>query len=208
MNIVTLSGTVSASSTLPTFNDVFPSLIEPSEITLYDSFLGGAGDLDQKLLEQSDNGQKWQALGTLGKNWRVADGGYAYSNYTGKTFITTNHKTTGRIYAAIEHSGDSYAGVVCRFANQDSHFMITLSSIGGVRIDKRVAGVTTSQTFAMTFNAGQVYHLGVTYTEREIKVYVDNNLTLTASDTALSVNTGVGLVSANTLNKVWEFAAS
>ena len=208
MNIVTLSGTVDSTSTLPTFNSVFPSLIEPSKIMLHDTFSGGAGDLDQKLLEQSDNGQKWQALGISGKNWKVAGGGYAYSATTSRILITTTHKTSSHIYAAIEHSGSSYTGVVCRFADQNNYFMITLSSIGGVRIDKMVGGVTTSQTSAMTFVAGQVYHLGVLCTESEITVYVDNNLILTASDTALSANTGIGLVTSSSSHKVWEFTAS
>lgn len=211
MKIITQSGTVSTTSKLPTFNNVFPALIEPSKVVLHDLFETGVGSvLNNRSL---DKGGVWTVLGGGNIPLTVKESGYISMNSTGIARAYTEHKTSGRVYAAIEFgSGMSTVGLFFRWAGQSDTFELTLSyTQKNVVLKKMVSGVTTALTGQavnqVDLESGTTYHVGVEYTETGFKVYIDDTLIYDIEDSSLSNNTGVGLYIAGESNKVWEFAA-
>lgn len=209
MQIVTLSGTVAPASTLPTFTAVFPSLVEPSKIILQDQFLAGAGAMGGRTLEKYDTVKTWTALGATGALWSVNAGGFAATTAAATSRITVAHKNVGKLYAAVEYGGSSFAGLLLRFADASNLWQITMSAAsGGLRVEKIVAGVNTVvRTVGMTLTTGRIYHLGITYDASGMSIYVDQVEAAVITDADLSANTSVGLVTGATTNKIWEFVA-
>lgn len=208
MNIITLSGTVAATSALPTFASIFPSLVEPSKIMLQDQFLTNAGPLVGRAIEKSDTQRVWALLNTSSNFWQV-EGGYASTNAVGTSRVIVTHKNSGKLYAAVEYGGSSFAGLVLRAVDPSNYWQITLAAANaGLRIEKTVAGVNTVvKSVGLPLTNGKIYHLGITYDTTGMTVAVDNVVLATITDADLSANTAVGLSSGTTTHKIWEFVA-
>lgn len=210
MNIITKPTTVANSSSLPTFDAVFPSLIEPSKIVLQDKFESNVGNLDGRSLEKVNNAQKWLALGSGGKTWKVSGDGYAYTGSPATpAVIITQHMTVGHVYAAMEFGGgNTYFGIVVRYFDPNNYVRALLTYAGGLVLEAYVDGVkTTIGSAAVTMTAGKIYHLGVKYTTTGVQVAVDNVVKINTESNESATNTGVGLLSSSSTHKVWEFVA-
>lgn len=204
MQIITVGKGISDSTTLPKFEDYYKSLIDPSLVTLSDDFTTNtSGKLSARLI----SGQAWVPIGTSGDYWTVYNGYIASStSVNARTLI--DHGVSGKFYAAIEYQS-GFVGLLVRAVDASNLFQITLASASkGLRVEKFVGGTNTLlQAVGITLTAGKIYQFAVEYDATTIKVYVDNVLLSTISDTALAANTKIGIVTSVTANKIHELVA-
>lgn len=206
MQITTIAKDISTTSTLPTFESYFKSLIDPALITLSDAF--DANVANHALSTHQTANKTWETLGTSGGYWTVYQPGYIATTTDAASRVLLSHATSGKVYAAIEWQA-GYVGLLIRAADASNYVQITLASASsGVRVEKVVAGVNTLlSTKALTLTAGKIYHFAVEYDANNIYVYVDNQLITSVADTSLNTNTKIGVVTSVTANKIYEIVA-
>lgn len=203
MQITTIAKDISTSSTLPTFESYFKSLIDPNLITISDQFDTNAGALNGRVTSN----KTWAVLGTAGGYWQV------YSGYAATTTATTSrallpHATSGKVYVAVEYQS-GFIGLLIRATDASNLVQITLASASnGLRVEKIVGSVNTVLLQkSLTLTAGKIYHLAAEYDATTIKVYVDNEQLANISETDLANNSNIGIVTSVTANKIYEIVA-
>lgn len=202
MDIITLSGTVSASSTLPTFYDVFPDLVSPKDIIAQDKFSDGyVGGLEGTTLS---NGLVWTRLNSNAVYLKVAAGGYVYADTeTTTSGMKVTDANIKRCYTSIEWGGSGFAGILFRMQDTTNHYQITIGEAGdGLRVEKKGTNPQI-YTAALGLVVGKRYDIGVNDTGSQLLIYVNGILELTIDD-AVSVGSSVGLSARGAANKIYE----
>lgn len=208
MQITKLAGTLQSSTSLPKFEDIFKSLIDPNKIILHDEFLSNAGPLNGRALEKSPIYQNWQVYGSI--VWSVDATGFVKTQTSTATNVALQHARSGKIYATVEIGVlSSYVGLIFRAVDVSNLFRVVINpTLGGLVVLKVVAGVTVQlQQVPIQTNIGDIIHLAVEYDEAGFKVIVNNEEKSSIVNSDLSTNIGVGLTAGSVEHKVWEFAA-
>lgn len=202
MLITQLAGTVSEDSTLPKWEDIFKSQVDPNKRTTQDTFDTNLGVLNGRVT----SGKTWAALGAGGSYWTVYDGYAAQNTTSSSSRILLPHATSGKVCQIIEWN-TGYIGLLIRAADSNNFHQIVLNTTG-LFYTKVVAGVsTTLASKALPMVAGSVHSIGVEWDALNIKVFIDDVLEAEITDSDLSANTNIGFATSSPLNKVLELAA-
>lgn len=201
MIVTQQAGTVEADSTLPKWEDVFKSQVDPNKKTVYDDFKSNLGAMARRVT----NGKTWVALGSSGQLWNVYDGYAAQSTANSSCRILLPHATAGK-YTGIVQWNTGYVGLLIRAADTSNYHQIVLNNTG-LFYTRVVAGTgVTLATKGITMIPGKHYAIGVEWSETNIKVYIDDDLAADVNNTDLASNINIGLVVSDPSNKVTEIA--
>lgn len=202
MLITQQAGTVAIESTLPTWESIFKSQVDPNKKTIADDFKTNLGSLGGRIT----SGKTWTALGAGGALWTVYNGYAAQSSVSSASRVLLPHAKSGK-YCGILEWNEGYIGLLIRASDASNLHQIVLNSTG-LFYTKIVAGVsTTLASKGVTMTPGKTYALGVEWTETNVKVYIDDVLAADINDTDLANNTNIGLATSSPLNKVFELVA-
>lgn len=202
MLVTQQAGTVPAGTTLPLWEDVFKSQVDPNKKTIYDDFKSNLGAMGGR----TTSGKTWTALGAGGALWTVYNGYAAQSSASSSSRVLLPHATSGK-YCGIFEWQAGYIALLIRSADTNNYHQIALNNTG-LYYTKYVAGVTTIlATKVLTMTAGKTYAVGVEWTETNIKIYIDDVLAADVNDTDLAANINIGLATSSPLNKVFELVA-
>lgn len=204
MKVVLLSGTVPNDTVLPKFSDVFPTLIEPQKVRVYDSF-NRAGLLGGSTTDVG--GKLWGSVGTNPATVADVDGGYAESAST--TVTIDSGLSDCEIYLKLRLSGTaSTVGSRFRFASGANTWECVIwRASNAITLTKIVGGVSTQvATYPITIISNKVYELRITMLGPAITVACDGVVLGSVSDSAHSGNTHHGLYASATGYRWLEFA--
>ena len=202
MIVTQQAGTVSSDSTIPYWEDIFKSQVDPNKKTIFDDFKTNLGPLSGRIT----NGKTWAAIGSAGQLWNVYDGYAAQSTANSSCRILLPHATAGK-YTGIVQWNTGYVGLLIRASDASNYHQIVLNSTG-LFYTRVVAGTgTTLATKGITMTPGKYYSIGVEWSETNIKVYIDDVLSADVNNTDLASNINIGLVVSDPSNKVAEIAA-
>lgn len=195
---------------MPTFNELYPDLIDPQKLRVYDGFgTHPNGALRLRPLPIANAGQAW-TLGNTATYFQVQDG-EVHSTTTG--YIAAPCAADGKAYAAIRWGiASSFAGLMVRFVDvNDYGARVSLSAVSGgqVRIEKREGGETPPllQAVNTPLVVGNVYLLSVEFSGSDYTVRLNGTVVATITNPAHDDKTGVGLSAGNAAHKFLEFAA-
>ena len=201
MLITQQAGTVAIESTLPTWESIFKSQVDPNKKTIFDEFKTNLGPLNGRVT----NGKTWSTLGATGAYLTVYDG-YAAQNTAGNSRALLPHAKSGKVCQLAEWN-EGYIGLLIRAADATNYHQIVLNSTG-LLYTKVVAGVsTTLASKGITMTAGKTYAIGVEWTETNIKIYIDDVLAADVNDTDLAASINIGVVVSGVTNKIFEITA-
>lgn len=202
MIVTQLAGTVEANSTLPKWEDVFKSQVDPNKRTTHDTFDTNLGALDGRVT----SGKTWTRFGTGGGYWTVYSGYAAQNTASSSSRIILPHATSGKYCGIIEWQ-DGYIGLLIRTSDSNNFHQIVLNPTG-LLYTKVVAGASTAlASKALPMVAGSVHSIGIEWNETNIKIWINDELAADVNDTELASNINIGLATSNPLNKVFEIAA-
>ena len=202
MLITQQAGTVSTDSTIPTWESIFKSQVDPNKKTIFDDFKSNLGAMGGRVT----SGKTWTALGSGGALWTVYNGYAAQSTANSSCRILLPHATAGK-YTGIVQWNTGYVGLLIRASDANNYHQIVLNSTG-LFYTRVVAGTgTTLATKGITMTPGKHYSIGVEWDETNIKVYIDDVLSANVNNTDLASNINIGLVVSDPSNKVTEIAA-
>lgn len=195
---------------MPTFNELYPDLIDPQKLRVYDGFgTHPNGALRLRPLPVANAGQGW-TLGSTATYFQVQDG-EAHSTTTG--YIGTPVSADGKVYAAIRWGiSSSFAGLLVRFVDvNDYGARVSLSAVSGgqVRVEKREGGETPPvlSITPLPLVVGNTYLLSVEFSGASYIVRVNGSVVVSFENAAHMDKTGVGMSSGNTAHKYLEFSA-
>lgn len=199
MQVVILGGKVGSDTTLPLFEDKFPSYVDPNKKIIYDDFKSNLGAMSGRIT----SGKSWNALGSGGALWTAYDGYAAQSSASSASRILLAHLNIGKVCADLEWQS-GYIGLLVRAIDASNYHQISINS-SGLYYTKVIAGVSTIlATKNLAIAAGQKIKLGVEYTASRIKVYVDHTLAADVLDSDLVNASNIGLATSSPLNKILE----
>lgn len=202
MLITQQAGIVPVETTLPLWEDIFKSQVDPNKKTIFDDFKTNLGPLNGRVT----NGKTWTALGSSGQLWNVYDGYAAQSTANSSCRILLPYATAGK-YTGIAQWNTGYVGLLIRAADASNYHQIVLNSTG-LFYTRVVAGAgVTLASKGITMVPGKHYAIGVEWSETNIKVYIDDDLAADVNNTDLASNINIGLVVSDPSNKVTEIAA-
>lgn len=202
MLITQQAGTVPTDSTIPTWESIFKSQVDPNKKTIFDEFKTNLGAMNGRVT----SGKTWTTLGAGGALWTVYNGYAAQSSASSASRILLQHAKSGKVCQILEWN-EGYIGLLIRAADASNYHQIVLNPTG-LFYTKVVAGVgTTLASKGVTMTAGKIYAIGVEWNETNIKVYIDDVLAADINDTDLANNINIGFATSSPLNKVSELAA-
>lgn len=206
MKLVILAGTVPADSILPKFSDLFPSIIRPDKVTVYDGFtkstpavLGGS---------VTDVGEKqWLQAGTNPTIVPDSDGGYVESVST--TVTLDSGLANCEIYLKIRLTASaSTVGTRFRFASSTNTWQAVIwPASNSVTVTRIVDGTATVvATYPIIIIPSKVYELKIRLSGSNITTICDGVTLGTVEDAAHSSNTRHGLFAGGAGYRWMEFA--
>lgn len=206
MKLVILAGTVPSDSILPKFSDLFPAIIRPDKVVIYDGFtklspaaLGGS---------VTDVGEKqWLQAGTNPTIVPGDDGGYVESAAT--TVTLDSGLADCEIYLKIRNTTNaSYVGTRFRYGSTSNTWQaIFWPASNSVTVTKIVGGTqTVMATYPIVIIPNNVYELKLRLNGSEITTVLDGQTLGTISDSAHAANTRHGLFAGGAGYRWMDFA--
>ncbi|WP_046205810.1 hypothetical protein [Acinetobacter radioresistens] len=202
MLVTQQAGTVAADSTIPKWEDIFKSQVDPNKKTIFDDFKTNLGPLNGRVT----NGKTWTALGSSGQLWTVYNGYASQSTANSSCRILLPHATAGK-YTGVVQWNAGYVGLLIRAADASNYHQIVLNNTGLFYTRVLAGAGSTLATKVITMIPGKQYAIGVEWSETNIKVYIDDVLAADVNNTDLASNINIGLVLSSPLNKVSNIAA-
>lgn len=185
-------GTVPAATTkLPRWGDVFPSLIDPYKLLIADDMKGADVTLNGSApsWDKTESAVTWVSQG----HTRKADGTARTSSSGRVTAVINVGVADMRVIAKIENatlSGDNPA-LIFRYVDDSNYWYLSLDVANSItRLTKRVAGTTTNLANGSAIVAGADYE--VRCNGDSIKAYANGLLIAEGTDSALNTATRAG----------------
>lgn len=207
---VTLSGTLPAGSTYPTFNEVYPSLIPPALRSYQDDFSGGSGSsVTGRSVPIAPTATTWQANGvTISADGYITGPGGTRCAFTAVPELALSGQYMARIGNI---NGAGKCGIDIRRAGTQSYIAMldfSASTVALFRTDGPTPSLITQTAFLTA--AGRAHTLRYVVDDGDHKIYVDNvpdpYIHITGEDD-YKLNTAVGLIFAASTTRVYGFAA-
>lgn len=206
MQITRISGTISASTTQPKFEDEFKGFINPFNAIAHDDLREGEGVLTGRQIGLKGNSKIWQKKGY--SEFSVSPSGSASILSSLPTLQTVSHATSGEIFASFElGSSLSYIALAFRALDRINCVLFSMGqSLNGFALQSFNGGTYATISVApKTLLLNKVYNLKVSFTETSILCYADGDLIFDIQNSTLASNIGVGVISSDTAHKLWEF---
>lgn len=207
---VTLSGTLPAGSTYPTFDEVYPSLIPPALRSYQDDFSGGSGAaITGRSVPIAPTATTWQGSSvTVSADGYISAATATRCNFSVGATIALSGQYMARI---VNQGGAGLCGIEIRRVGTQSYIaMLNFSSsvVGLYRTDGAVPSLITQTAFAT--ETGRTHMLRYVVDDGDHKIYVDNvpdpYIHITGEDD-FRTNTPAGLYFQSTTARVYGFAA-
>lgn len=208
-----LTGTVSPDGPAPLWNDVFPSLISPPDVALYDGFDANTGSIFTRDFPYRPDDDTAQWLGS--SDILVHADGYVYCDAatTERCQVDTG-KTDLEVAARIQWiDGGSGVGVIARYTDSSNYLRAVFVDSGLLRLQEVVSGVNNNLgEVAVSLVDEAFYQIRLVLSGTSFSVYLDEEespvITATSSNNASGTDCGLYFLAAEDGHRVHTFATS
>lgn len=209
MKIVTMAGSVPASSSLPRFSDLYPSLISPEKLKVVDGFSAhAAGALAGKSPPVSSiAGLVWGVTGASVPVDPTLDGGVVTGGVGG---LNVGHLNLGRtsyeLLGTFRRQDNGIIGMALRF-NPATSDRVTFYFDGAVNAINLIAsGGPLLRQVAFNPAVGESFKLRAVVTPTQLTVYNNGTLVMDTANSAHNTNTHAGIIfNGSTTSRCLEF---
>lgn len=211
--VIILTGTVSPDGPAPLWGEVFPTLIQPDEVSLYDAFDADAGSIFTRDFPYRPSDDTAQWLGS--SDILVHADGYAYCDAasTERCQVDTD-KTDVEVHAKIQWiDGGSGVGIMARYTDSSNYLRAVFVSSGLLRLQEVVGGANTNLgEVAVTLTDEAFYKVRLVVVGTSFKVYLDDAvapvINASSSNNASGTSCGLYFLAAEDGHRVHTFATS
>ncbi len=195
-NVITLKGTVPATSNLPKFSDLYPNLIPPNKIIANDT-LQRSPTVD---ITDASIGGTW--VESIGGFTVQSDGTYGDLDSANIAYINSGSADV-KFQLDVDQSS-VLAGIAFRVQDSDNYLRYVVGNTTSV-LQKVVAGSATAIGAGVALVGSAPHRIKVVATGDTIKCYDNGTETFSATVTDFNAETNHGIYSDRIANRLSDF---